>query len=173
MSAVKRRLVPSLLGLWISIAFLAFSWRAALPNNQHRSTDLRVFATTSSWVLPPGMSASNLFTQTPKILDGYHDAVSIVTAHNFQKNGFLRTHLLPNRRGAPLASFYDRSGTQCDSSSAPTNVLEYAVRASENDVRRRPMTSLNNECIHTHYPPLGDWVFGLMATVGLDRYTSS
>ena len=134
-----------------AIAFGLLAWKAALPNNQHRDTD-QVGAP-----LRGEMWGQNAH--------GYDDAVTVVTARNFARDGFLRTHLLANRKGAPLASFFDFGQTQCLSRDRPdAPPLEYRSMYGE----WIPMYSLTGDCIYTHYPPLADWVFGAMAALGLD-----
>lgn len=136
----------------VGLALLAaalLGWRAALPSNRHR--DLDVYA-------PP--AAGEMVAQTT---NGFDDVVTIVTAHNFARRGFLETHLLPDRRGAPLVSYFDFSHTQCESRAPASRPLVYPSFWED----RTELLSLNQECIYTHYPPLADWVFGAMASAGL------
>jgi hypothetical protein len=126
-------------------------WRVGLPNNGHRDLDLSV--------LPVEGEMAGMTT------NGFDDVVTIVSARNFAKDGFLRTHLLPNRRGAPLVSYFDFSRTQCESLSPVAQAPVYPGFTGE----PIPMVSLGDECIYTHYPPLADWVFGGMAALGFDQ----
>ena len=134
---------------WVALVVSILCYRVVLPNNRHR--DLDIYA-------PPAQGE-----MTAQTTNGYEDVVSIVTAHNFARDGFLRTHLLPNRRGAPLVSYFDFSRTQCDSIAASNQPLVYPNFWEQ----PTPMLSLRNDCIYTHYPPFADWVFGAMASLGL------
>lgn len=134
-----------------AVAFACLVARAALPNQQHRESDVAGDTVTGEvW----GQNAN-----------GFDDVVTMVTARNFARDGFLRTHLLPNRKGAPLVSYFDFSETQC----APVGggghppLLYRGLQGKWID-----LISANRDCVYTHYPPLADWVFGAMAAVGLD-----
>jgi hypothetical protein len=135
----------------IAAVLAPLAWKVSLPNNQHR--DLDTFG-----LPPPGERLS-------QITAGYDDVVTIVTAHNFARDGFLRTHLLPNRKFAPLVSYFDHDRTQCRAIEPPANPLRYpnfwGVPVDQ--------VSLDSDCIYTHYPPLADWAYGAMASLGLDR----
>jgi hypothetical protein len=101
----------------------------------------------------------------PSSRSDYDDAVTVVTAHHFKQDGFWRTHLLPNRGGHPLVSFYDHTRTQCVSREQPRDLMMYREPSGRQVLAR----SNNNDCIYTHYPPLADWLFGAMAAVGFDE----
>lgn len=130
---------------------LPLVWKLSLPNNQHR--DLDTFGPP-----PPGR-------QLAQVTAGYDDVVTIVTAHNFARDGFLRTHFLPNRKFAPLVSYFDHDQSQCLTLAPPAHPVRYAnFWGAVVD-----QLSLDSDCIYTHYPPLADWVFGAMASMGLDQ----
>jgi hypothetical protein len=129
-------------------------WRTRLPSNRHRELDVLVKTTAST--------AHDLKV----IANTYDECVTQVTARNFARDGFLRTHFLANRGGYPLASFLDGSKTQCDNPSPTKNVVRYDFG---NGIGI-DMTSLNNDCVYAHFPPLADWLFGLVAMAGLDQY---
>lgn len=137
--------------LWAALVTAFIAWRVMLPNNAHRDLDI-----------DPAPEPGEMLAQTS---NGYDDVVTIVTAHNFATEGFRPTHLLPNRRGAPLVSYFDFSHTQCESRAASGRTLTYPSFWGE----PVEMLSLNRDCIYTHYPPLADWFFGGLAAMGLSR----
>lgn len=133
--------------------FILLSWRTALPCNRHRELD--TFAKAG-----PSHAYRLQF-----VAETYDDGVTQATARNFVRDGFSHTHFLANRGGFPLASLYD-DNTQCDSPSPPKNLVRYDF----GNGRVVDMKSLNNDCVYSHFPPLADWVFGILAMVGLDQY---
>jgi hypothetical protein len=143
-----------LLGAALAFVLLLFGYfclRASLPNARVRpGVDyLRFEADGQGYYLPRGTNS-------------YDNAVTLVTARNFARDGFLHTHFLPNRGGAQI-SFSDRTGTQCETIQTPANVVVYQSPFG-NAVRN---LSINNDCVYIHFPPLADWVFGAMAMLGL------
>jgi hypothetical protein len=135
----------------LGILLGASAFRASLPSNRgHHGLDLRV--------LPDGSMEWGTG-------NGYDDAVTVATARNFAREGFLRTHLLPNRARAPLTSWLDVEQKMCHHARPAQRVILYM------NVIGKPveMDALAGDCIYTHYPPLADWFFGALASAGLDQ----
>ena len=139
--------------VFILLLFGALCKRAALPNNRPRpGTDyVRLDTDGTGYYLPRGTNS-------------YDNVVTMVTAHNFARDGFLRSNFIPNRKGAQI-SLGDRTGTQCESIERNPHPMVYMNAFGE----RVQAASLNNDCIYIHYPPLADWVFGAMAAAGFDQ----
>jgi hypothetical protein len=143
-----------LVAVGLAVLFVSLVWRAALPNNRHQPTLDHVVVNSyeGRYYLP-----SDIHT--------YEDVVTLATARHFALDGFLRTHLIPNRGNAPLVSLYDFTHTQCETLGPPAHVMTYWNLFGQSV----SALSLNNDCVYTHYPPLADWFFGLCADLGLDR----
>lgn len=141
------------IALIAAVTFFLLSWRSTLPCNRHRELD--TFAKAG-----PGHAYHLKY-----IAETYDEGVTQTTARNFARDGFLYTHFLANRGGFPLASLYDDQ-TQCDSPSPPKNLVRYDFGNGYGV----DMKSLNNDCVYSHFPPLADWVFGILAILGLDQY---
>jgi hypothetical protein len=130
------------------VAFLV--WRAALPNNRFRPSRDHFTITSEEGRY-----------YVPRALHDYDDSVTLVTAHNFVRHGFLRTHLLPNRSGAPGVSFFGQTQNWCEQI-LPRSAIQYR----DPDGRWAPMLSLTGDCVYTHYPPLADWFYATMTWLG-------
>jgi hypothetical protein len=85
-------------------------WRASLPNNRYQGhVDFAV------------VKANGVSYYLPNEIGRYEDGVARTTAYNFARDGFLKTHFLPNRGGYPRVSMYDFTGTD-----KRLNLLEWA-----------------------------------------------
>jgi hypothetical protein len=135
------------------LAFALLTWRASLPNNRQQGGMDFV-----------AISTDGQAYYVPRALNEYENAVTLVTARHFARQGFLATHFLPNRGGHPLVSLYDKTRTMCVSATPPRNVHTYWNGFGEEVAA----ASLNNDCIYTHYPPLAEWIFGGLAVLGFD-----
>ena len=142
--------------LFVASLFGFFLWRTTVPSNRYQST--------VGWGTVTTDNVPYLIPHTKPSY--YENIVSQLTAHHFSKDGFRRTHFLPNRGGAPIVSIGDHTKTICEPLAAPKNIFIYR------DDKGDPVDviSANNDCIYTHYPPLSDWIFGAMARLGLDEY---
>jgi hypothetical protein len=129
-------------------------WRATLPNNRQQAGQAfeKIWSDGTTYYLPLEINQ-------------YDNAVTQVTAANFARDGFRRTHFLANRGRHVKASLLDGTGTQCVSRVQPRNLLTYSNFLGH-PVEAR---SLNNDCVYPHYPPLIDWLFGLLATAGFGQ----
>jgi hypothetical protein len=142
-----------LIAVVAATTFILLSWRSTLSCNRHRELD--TFA----------KAGPNHAYHLRYIAEIYDDGVTQTTARNFVRDGFLHTHFLANRGGFPLASLYD-DNTQCDSLAPPKNLIRYDF----GNGHVVDMKSLNNDCVYSHFPPLADWVFGILAILGFNQY---
>jgi len=138
---------------FVLLAFAVLCLRASFPSNRHRELDvLSVHREGNTYYFRPTANT-------------YDESVTLTTSRNFARDGFRHTHFLANRGGLPHFSFFDETQTQCENVVPPKNVQEYVDPSG----LRRGMVSLNNDCVYAHYPPLADWVFGLLAVFGVHQ----
>jgi hypothetical protein len=139
----------------------AFALRASLPNGQHPDESYRG-QSTDPWV-PPAVN------------NGFDDAATLVVARNFARDGFLHSGLLENRKGAPEVALFNPLFHWCEGLGPTRDVLRYRLQGTRSGgpdpagAVWQDMAPLDNDCVYAHYPPLVGWVFGGMASAGLDR----
>lgn len=128
-------------------------WRASLPNNRfHPTRDYFVIKS----------DAKRFYIL--RWLHEYDDVTTVVTVHNFLRDGLSATHWLPNRGSFPMAEFFDRNQDQCEHARAGS-ALQYRAYS-----RWVPLQSINGDCIYTHFPPLAYWIYTAVAWLGFHQF---